>query len=132
MNLTDEERNILVNLETEKARKLMKEAEEISALKLWDATANRLYYAAFHIVSALLIKNKHAVGTHRGTVMTFGNHFVKTGLVPKDDGRLYSQLQSLRESGDYNCFIETSEEDILPMLSRTKNFIDNIEALINK
>lgn len=132
MGLTDEERAILVALESEKADKLIAEAEQIAALRLWDAVANRLYYAAFHAVSALLIKNKHAVNTHRGTVITFGNFFVKTGIVSKDEGKLYSQLQSIRESGDYNCYIETTEAEILPKIAETKAFVATIQSLLKK
>ena len=130
MGLNNEERQIMVSLEVEKADKLMKEAEDIAHLKHWDAVANRLYYAAFHAVSALLIKNQHPVGTHKGAIMTFGNFFVKTGLVSKEDGRIYSQLQTLRESGDYNCYIETTEEEIVPMIEKTKSFIALIKQLM--
>lgn len=132
MGLTDEERAILVALESEKADKLIAEAEQIATLQLWDAVANRLYYAAFHAVSALLIENKHAVNTHRGTVITFGNFFVKTGIVSKEDGKLYSQLQSMRESGDYNCYIEATETEIRPKIAETKAFVATIQSLLKK
>ena len=132
MGLNEDERTILVGLELEKAFKLFDEAENIASLKLWDAVANRLFYAAFHAVSALLIKSGHEIGTHKGTVITFGRYFVKTGLVTKEDGRLYSQLQTLRESGDYNCHIETTEEDIFPKISAVKHFLTRISELVSK
>ena len=59
MSLTDEERAILVNLEYEKGISFLEQAEKIVELGYWDMVANRLYYAVFHAVSALLIKNGH-------------------------------------------------------------------------
>ena len=62
MRLNDEERRIIVNLEYEKALFFLKQAESIAALDFWDVVANRLYYAVFHAVSALLgrIQRQHS------------------------------------------------------------------------
>lgn len=77
MSLTDEERKILVDLEYEKAKLLVEQAERIMELGYWDMMANRLYYSIFHAVSALLIKDGHKVGTHKGVVLLFGQHYTK-------------------------------------------------------
>ena len=50
MSLTDEERAILVNLEYEKGKSFLEQAEKIVELGYWDMVANRLYYAMFHAV----------------------------------------------------------------------------------
>ena len=55
MSLNDEERKILVGLEIEKSRRTFAEIEILRQAGLWDNIANRLYYAAFHAVSALLL-----------------------------------------------------------------------------
>ena len=66
MKLTDEERQILVNLEYEKAVALLAQAEGNAGIGFWDVVANRLYYSVFHAVSALLINDGYKVGTHKG------------------------------------------------------------------
>lgn len=71
MSLNEEERHIVVNLEAEKARKTFAETEVLRAAGLWNNLAGRLYYAAFHAVSALLIHDHHTVGTHQGAVIMF-------------------------------------------------------------
>ena len=76
MKLNDEERQIMVSLEYEKAMSFLEQAERIAAMDLWDVVANRLYYSIFHAVSALLIKDGHKVSTHKGTLMLFGQHYV--------------------------------------------------------
>lgn len=132
MSLTEEERRIVVDLEIEKAWKIAGQTEELSKLGYWDNIANRLYYAVFHAVSALLIRDGHKVSTHKGAVLSFGQHYVKTGIMNIDDARLYSQLQTIREKSDYNCAYEVSEDEIAPKIEQTKLLISKIERFIER
>ena len=72
MGLTEEERKIIVKFELEKAQSIMTQIEALKNLGYWDNVANRLYYAIFHAVSALLIHDGHSVNTHKGVVVMFG------------------------------------------------------------
>ena len=92
----------MVELELERAEKTLREMEVQFQNELWAMVANRLYYALFHAVSALLISECHEVGSHRGAVNRFHMFFVKEGFFAKDEGQLYSRLQTLRENGEYN------------------------------
>ena len=65
MSLNEEERKIIVGLEIEKAENIISQINELEKLSYWDNIANRLYYALFHAVSALLIFDKHNVSTHK-------------------------------------------------------------------
>ena len=130
MSLNDEERKILVGLEIEKSRRTFAEIEILRQAGLWDNIANRLYYAAFHTVSALLINDGHPVGTHQGAVVMLHQHFVKTGVLSKEDGAFYSQLQTMREKADYNCTYYATEEDTAPRIALTETFIEKIIELI--
>lgn len=94
--------------------------------------ANRLYYAVFHAVSALLIKNGHKVGTHKGGVLLFGQHYIKTGIFSINEGRLYSQLQTMREKADYVCTFQTSQEEIVPMLEPARKMIEKIGGIVSQ
>lgn len=132
MGLTDEERQIIVQLELEKAQSIMAQIENLRVLKYWDNIVNRLYYAIFHAVSALLINDGHSVNTHKGVVVLFGQHYVRTGIFSMDDGRLYSQLQTMREKGDYNCAYQTSEDEIEPLIEPVQILVDKIVKYISK
>ena len=130
MSLNDEERQILVNLEKEKALNTFDEMSVLRQAGLWNNIANRLYYAAFHAVSALLINDQHNIGSHQGAVIMLHQHYVKTGILSKEDGAFYSQLQTLREKSDYNCTYNATEADTAPRIEQTKQFIDKILNLI--
>lgn len=130
MSLSNEERKIVVGLETEKARKTFAEIEVLRQAGLWDNIANRLYYAAFHAVSALLINDGHIVGTHQGAVIMLHQHYIKTGILEKKYGTFYSRLQTMREQSDYNCTYNATEEEITPLIPLTGEFIETILGMI--
>ena len=130
MSINKEERKIIVGLEVEKAQRTFAEIEVLRQAGLWDNIANRLYYAAFHAVSALLINDEHPVGTHQGTVVMLHQYYVKTGILTKEEGAFYSQLQTLREKSDYNCTYYATKEDTEPRIALTETFIEKVIGLI--
>ena len=131
MSLNEEERKIIVCLELEKAENIVSQINELEKLSYWDNIANRLYYALFHAVSALLIFDKHNVSTHKGSIVLFGQFYIKTGVFNINDGRLFSQLQTIREKSDYNCAYQTSEDEIKPLIYPTIELIKRIKLYIN-
>ena len=130
MSLSDEDRRVMVGLEIERAEKIMQQLPMLVSNQYWDTLTNRMYYAAFHSVSALLIHNAIQVHSHKGAIIKFNKEFVRTGIFTIEEGRLFSQLESLRERGDYNCFIDASEEEIVPLIEPLKAFIAKIKTLI--
>ena len=132
MSLTDEERSTLVRYEMEKARNTLCEVETLIENNLWNGAANRLYYAVFHAVSALLIHDGHQVSTHQGSHALFGLHYIKSEKLPAEFGRLYSQLQTMREESDYNCIYDVTPEELTEKIDPAKRLIDAIETLISK
>jgi len=130
MTLRDENRNDLIKLRLEKARETFAEIENHVKLGYWRTAANRLYYACFYAVSALLIKNGIKAHTHSGVINQFGLYFVKTDIFSQQEGRIFKKTFELRQDGDYDDWITLSEEDIIPLIDSVKNFIDKIEELI--
>lgn len=130
MSLTGEDRNILVGLQIEKAQAMLLQMQVGIEHRMWDMVANRVYYAVFHAVSALLINSEIEVGSHKGAAIRFQKHFVKTGIFSPQEAHMYSRLQQLREEGDYNCYIQTSEEEIMAYIEPAREFIAKIESMI--
>ena len=130
MSLKEEDRRVLVTLELEKVDKTLAEMEIQMKNALWSLAANRLYYALFHAVSALLIIDRHEVGTHRGAVNMFSLYYVKTGLFSTAEGKLYSNLQKLREDGDYNCSIDVEQSDVEEKIAPACLLIDKIRQYV--
>ena len=83
MSLSENERQIIVEREMEKALRTFDDMDFNAREGKWEAAANRLYYALFHAMSALLIKDGHQVKSHRGVMAMFGEHYVRTEITEK-------------------------------------------------
>lgn len=121
----------VVAFRLEKADKDLRAAKTLISSQDWEVAINRLYYAAFHAVSALLFKNDIKVKAHSGAKAMLELHFVKTSLLSVEWGRFYAQLFNERNDSDYEDFALFTAEDVLPLLPQTDEFIDVIKRLIN-
>ncbi|MDR2234010.1 MAG: HEPN domain-containing protein [Tannerella sp.] len=130
MTLQPEDRKAIVTIRLQRATETMAEVKGAMQLGYWRMAANRLYYACYYAVSALLINNNVNVHSHAGVINQFGLHFVSKGLVTREHGKLFKQLFNLRQSGDYDDWFELSEADIKPFIESTEQFIKEIETLI--
>lgn len=130
MGLKPEEKRAIISYRLEKARETYNQVKGVLPLEYWEIIANRMYYAAFYVVSALLIANGYEVHTHNGVIQLFGLHFIKTGIVSTENGKLYSKPFSLRLTGDYSDNYSLTKEDVLPLVEPTGVFINDISTLI--
>ncbi len=64
MNENNQEYNVKYRLE--KAKATLIEVDTHIKNKFWNTSVNRMYYACFYAVSALLLKNKIDATTHAG------------------------------------------------------------------
>ena len=132
MSLTNEERKTLVALEMKKARETYEDIGILIAANRLNGAANRMYYAVFHAVCALLINDGHQVNTHKGSHALFSQHYIKTGILPREYGQLYNQLQTMREESDYNCEYDVEIDELQQRIDPARRLIDDIDKLVNK
>ena len=130
--LTDEEKKALIANKIRRSRETWAEAKGIMENKYWYAAANRMYYACYYMVSALLMKNGHSAHTHGGVISLFGQNFVKTEIITSELGKFYSQLFELRQTGDYDDWKVVGESDIMPLVPTAEVFLDTLEKLITE
>lgn len=75
--LTDTDRTEIVKYRLEKAYRTYNEAIGSIENCYVETAANRLYYAAYYAVSALLISYKYEASTHNGVIQMFGKVFLR-------------------------------------------------------
>lgn len=88
---------------------------------------SRSYYAMFTAARALLATKHLDSSKHTGVVSLFNQHFVKTGIVTKELGRMLMKGKDLRQDGDYKDFVETSMEEAQEQYNNAEKFIEQIE-----
>jgi uncharacterized protein (UPF0332 family) len=120
----------LIAYRLSRAEETLKDARVLAKSGRWDACVNRLYYACFYAVSALLMVNGLSSTKHSGIRSLFNKHFVKSEKVPKKLAAVYNDLFERRQEVDYIDFINFSEEQVLPWISKAEEFISFISELI--
>jgi uncharacterized protein (UPF0332 family) len=114
----------------ERAREAMKEAGLLLQAGHLNAYVNRLYYACFYAVSALLVTRGISTSKHGHLRSLLHRDFVKTGLIPTELGRHFDRLFSNRQEGDYADFVVFKADEVRPWLDETTTFVDYIDSLI--
>ena len=128
--MREEDLQALINYRLQRADETLEEARLMQNVAHWNTCANRLYYAAFYAVSALLIKDGHRASKHSGIKALFNQHYVKPRTITKKKGRLYNRLFDLRQEGDYIDFVFLEAELVEPFVEETGEFISTIQSLI--
>ncbi|MFA6925335.1 MAG: HEPN domain-containing protein [Bacteroidales bacterium] len=120
----------LLKYRIERAHETLADARLLAEGGRWNSCVNRLYYASFYSVNALFLKNNFKTHTHNGCRSKFLFEFIKTGIISKDYGKLYTDLFDWRQEGDYADFISFDKSTVTPLLEQTENFIKEIEKHI--
>ena len=128
--LNDDDRREIVKYRLEKSLRTYNESVGSIANGYVETAANRLYYAAYYAVSALLVSYKYEASTHNGVIQMFGKAFIKSKVLERRYGTIFNQLFSLRMTGDYEDrrFLDI-EEDVKPLIEPTKELIDVVSVM---
>ena len=114
----------------EKAWRTFEDAKHLASIKSWDSSMNRLYYACFYSVLALFAKYKIPSHKHSGAKTQFSLHFIKTGLLDREFGKLFGDLFDLRQKGDYSDFLDIEEKHVTPLIPKVEQFLNKIQSLL--
>lgn len=113
-----------------RAKDTLDDAQLLADNGKWNSAINRLYYAAYYAVIALLLNADLKPTTHNGVKSNFSEYFVKTEKIDKEFGLIFSQLFTWRQKGDYDDLFDFQEEKVLPYFEPVKKLILEVERLI--
>jgi len=116
----------LIGYRINRAKEVLQEAEVMAEMNHWETCINRLYYACFYAVTALLEKHDLSSAKHTGVRSLFNSHFIVTNTISKDYGRLYNLLFKYRQQSDYEDFFRIDENIVKQWVDDTKGFVDLI------
>jgi len=128
--IDEESINGLVVYRIERSKETMAEARLMIDEGYLNGAINRLYYACYYIIIALLIKNGISVQTHAGAKQMLGLHFVVTGKLSPKTSSIFATLFEKRHSSDYDDFIYYDKDTLEKLYHQASEFIQTIEKLI--
>ena len=132
MELTPQQRYDIVSYRIECAENTLGEIDNLLALKYYNNAANRMYYACYYAVSALLIANGITTKSHDGVKQMFGLHFIRTGVFPSSYGRDYSNLFESRQTGDYEDLFNHDEVSTANLYPKTKTIVAAVKEKVDQ
>ena len=114
-----------------KAQETLKEIPILIEKEFFNTAVNRLYYACFYAVGALLIIHDVETSTHSGCRQKFGQLFIVTGRISKELGRHYSELFEKRQKGDYDDFFDVDKITVNRLYQPTVELIETIGKIVD-
>ena len=122
----------LIRYRREKSKETLEDAYILFRAGRLFSALNRIYYALFYEVMALLLTKDLSSARHTGVRALFNEHFVRTGKVSVESGRFFSRMYDFRQKGDYADFVQFEEAKIKEWLVLAESFIEELEQVIEK
>lgn len=95
------------------------------------AAVNRAYYACFHAAQAALRTVGEAPTTHKGVVLRFAYHFVRTGSVDAQTGGFLAYALNARTEADYDALTNADMRGTTDLLADTERFIEAVRKIVD-
>lgn len=127
--MTDDTR-MLIAYRMQRARESLDEAALLLERDHINTFVNRVYYACFYSVTALLLTLDLASAKHSGVRSLFHQHFVKTGIVNIDLGQTFDKFFDNRQKGDYADLVRFEKDRVRAWLEEARMFVEAIEKVI--
>ena len=80
--------------------------------KAYGRCLSDLYYACYHLASALLASKGIAANSHEAVQKLLALHFVKAAALPRDTTAKLNDLMDKRHVADYRPYIRIGAEDL--------------------
>ena len=124
VNIDAASREEYVYYRIQRAQETLDEADCLAEGGYYNGAINRLYYACYYIVTALLIYNGIDTSSHVGVKSMFALKFIKSGKMNIEYGKFFNEIFQLRHSNDYDDFTFCDHETY-------ENYRPRAEALIS-
>jgi len=123
------ETKTIIKYRLERAAESLSDAEKLLESGSLHSTVNRIYYAMFYSVTALLLTKNLSSSKHSGIRALFNREFINKGEANKDLGRFYSEIFEKRQKSDYKDFIEFPKKEVEEWFATAVDFIKDIREL---
>ena len=114
-----------------RAEKALRSAKLLLENKEIEDAVSRVYYAMFHAAKAILFSKDVKTKTHTGTISSFGEHIVKTGILDEEYADMLRKAFDLRQKSDYEIYTELDEELVRETVNNAEKFIGKVRELLN-
>jgi hypothetical protein len=124
----------------ELARYRLKQAEEsldearylLSGGKSPRSVMNRVYYAMFYSVLALLIYEPYSSSKHSGVLGYFNKNFIRNEVFDKEMGRTLNKAFDLRQREDYREYSHLTALEATAFIDKAESFVSKVNDYLKQ
>lgn len=91
---------------------------------------NRLYYACFYAVTALLLRDEKQFARHSAVKSEFVKTYIKSGMIDVKWNKFYQKLFDDRQEGDYIPTVAFDDSEVSIKLQQAHEFVEIIRSFI--
>ena len=125
-----ESKKTLIGIWLKKADEALASAElELNAGHT-NFAVNRLYYACFYAVTAILLRDGKQFARHSAVKSEFVRTYIKPGRIDAKWNKVYQKLFDDRQEGDYIPTATFQASDVSASLHQAREFTDLIRSLV--
>jgi len=129
--LTDN-RIALARVRIDHAREDLLTAEENFNNKRYKAANNRVYYAVFHAIRAILALDGVDFKSHSSVLGYFNKNYIHSDILDRSMGSAVVWASKARNDSDYNDFYTVMPEETKDNIDSALSFLSMIEQHIEK
>ena len=116
----------------ERAHETLAAADILIESESWHGATNRLYYACFYAVTALLLVHGYESKKHKGVRSLFNKHFLKEGPFPEALGKTYNALFDMRIESDYADLMEAKPERVKEYREKSEELVSLVTQMLSE
>jgi len=129
MTLNIGDKRDLAAYRLDRAESFLKDARILLEASSYGSSANRSCYAMLSAARSLLVLRGIGADSHEGVKTMISREFIKPGLLPKEMGEVFRNLQSRRMDSDYADYVEITEAEAQDSLVKAERFVPEAKRL---
>ena len=128
--MTPEDRHTIVIYRLERAEESLQAARLLRENDMLIPAMNRIYYAMFYAVQAVLARDEVAFSKHGHVKGYFNREYIKTHIFPVEAGKLYNMVFEYRQKFDYVDLVTPDVAAIDEYLRDATAFVQQIQSYL--
>lgn len=128
----NDEAKSLIQYRLERAKGTLEDARLLFNNERLFSCVNRIYYAMFYAVNALLLSKGLSSSKHSGVLALFNKEFINSNIINRELGRFYTTMFEFRQKSDYKDMVKFEKVDVQNWLEKADGFISEIEGCLAK
>ena len=129
--MNDDAKNALISYRMERAAESVEAARLMLDNAMPTSAMNRIYYAMFYAVQAVLITKSASFSKHGQVKGYFNKEFVHKGLFSVQWGKIYNQAFEYRQKFDYVDFEVPMIDVVNEFLQHAEDFIGEVKSFLD-